>query len=69
MRDSTKRRLEKLEATRAPVELREVVIVGVACRRDPDGTIWSRNASRYYPRTRITEKLDEPWEVVRRGAP
>lgn len=69
MRDSTKRRLEKLETQRHPWELPRFQIVYAECRYDPDGTFWRRNSSTYDPSTGVREELDEPWELVRHGSP
>lgn len=69
MRDSTKNRVAKLESRAAPVEFPKFRVTFVGCRHDPDGTVWSRDASRYYPHTGVSEELDEPWELVRHGSP
>jgi hypothetical protein len=69
MRDSTKNRLTKLETRASPPEFPRFVVNFVDCRRDPDGTVWHRNDSRYYPHTGVSEELDEPWVVYRYGQP
>ena len=67
MRDTTKRRVEKLELARIPPEFPKFEIVFMDCRHDPDGTVWHRKAARYFPHTGASEELDEPWELYRHG--
>ena len=67
MRGSTKNRVAKLENRAAPVEFPKFEVLFVDCRHDPDGTIWHRKASRYFPHTGVSEESSEPWEVYRHG--
>ena len=68
MRDSTKNRVAKLERRAAPVEFPKFEVLFMDCRHDPDGTIWHRKASRYFPHTGVSEELNEPWVVYRHGS-
>ena len=69
MRDSTKRRLGKLESRAAPMEFPKFVIQFVDSRVDADGSRWRRVASRWHQSTGLIEEVDEPWELVCHGSP
>lgn len=67
MRDSTKRRVDKLESRLLPKEFPKFVIEFVDSRVDPDGSRWNRVASRWDQSTGLIEEADDPWELVSNG--